>query len=148
MLEAKLGKFPKASNELHSRSEISDVRRHLQGLGLLFAVRQDDGADMDVILNTVGVPIPGHEFRIMAEADRLAEVGESGEVQVRGDWIMAGYWNRPEATAEAIDAERQVFYFDVTLRKVSRTAKHKVEPTPLIWYRRFRVNRRVAGNLV
>jgi len=32
-------------------------------------------------------------------------VGESGEVQVRGDWIMAGYWNRPEATAEAIDAE-------------------------------------------
>ena len=63
------------------------------------------GADMDMILNTVGVPIPGHEFRIMAADDRMAEPGESGEIQVRGDWIMAGYWNRPEATAEAIDAE-------------------------------------------
>ena len=73
------------------------------------------GADMDVILNTVGVPIPGHEFRIMAEADRLAEVGESGEVQVRGDWIMAGYWNRPEATAEAIDAEGWLHTGDIAI---------------------------------
>ncbi len=49
LLEAKLGKYPKASNLAHTRSEISDVRRYLQGLGLLFAVRQDDGVDLDVV---------------------------------------------------------------------------------------------------
>lgn len=54
---------------------------------------------------TVGKVIPGHEFRI-ADADGVEMApGESGEIQVRGDWTMAGYWNRPEATAETIDAE-------------------------------------------
>jgi acyl-CoA synthetase (AMP-forming)/AMP-acid ligase II len=89
--------------------EATDVDRCTTGYGMsettggVFCT--PPGADLDVILNTVGVPIPGHEFRIMANDDRIAEAGESGEVQVRGDWIMAGYWNRPEATAEAIDAE-------------------------------------------
>ncbi len=89
--------------------EATDVERCTTGYGMsettggVFCT--PPGADLEVTLNTVGVPIPGHEFRIMAAGDRLAEVGESGEVQVRGDWIMAGYWNRPEATAEAIDAE-------------------------------------------
>lgn len=35
----------------------------------------------------------------------LTEPEARGEVQVRGPNIMAGYWNRPEATAEAIDAD-------------------------------------------
>ena len=63
------------------------------------------GADLETMLQTVGVPIPGHEFRIMVDADREAGVGESGELQVRGDWMMAGYWNLPDATAEAIDTD-------------------------------------------
>jgi long-chain acyl-CoA synthetase len=32
-------------------------------------------------------------------------VGETGEVCVRGPILMKGYWNKPEATAEAIDAD-------------------------------------------
>ena len=54
---------------------------------------------------TVGKVIPGHEFRIADGDGNEVEPGASGEVQVRGDWIMAGYWNRPEATAETIDAD-------------------------------------------
>ena len=31
--------------------------------------------------------------------------GEAGEIAIRGHNVMKGYWNRPEATAEAIDAD-------------------------------------------
>jgi hypothetical protein len=49
LLEAKLGKFPKPNNELHSRGEIHQARRLLQSRGLLFSIRRDDGIDIDVI---------------------------------------------------------------------------------------------------
>lgn len=43
-------------------------------------------------LGSVGQPFPGTEVRI----------GEGGEVQLKGPHIMAGYHNRPDATAEAL----------------------------------------------
>lgn len=49
IIEARLGKFPKLSNELHTRQEIEDVRKLLQSKGLLFSVRDSDGTDFDVI---------------------------------------------------------------------------------------------------
>jgi hypothetical protein len=49
LLEAKLGKYPKPDNELHSRGEIHQVRRQLQSLGLVFSIRRDDGVDVDVV---------------------------------------------------------------------------------------------------
>ena len=63
------------------------------------------GAEFDVLTTTVGSPIEGHEYRIVADDGRDADVGEQGEIRVRGDWIMAGYWKRPDATADAIDAD-------------------------------------------
>jgi long-chain acyl-CoA synthetase len=41
---------------------------------------------------TVGRPLPGVEARI----------AEDGELCVKGDLVMDGYWNQPEATAQAI----------------------------------------------
>lgn len=49
VLEAKLRRFPKTGNELHSRVEITAARRGLPQEGLLFAIRQEDGQDYDVI---------------------------------------------------------------------------------------------------
>lgn len=46
-------------------------------------------------LGTVGKACPGVEIRL----------AEDGEVLVRGPNVMKGYWNLPEATAEALDAE-------------------------------------------
>jgi hypothetical protein len=55
LMEAKLGNYPKPSNELHSRSEIIDVRKYLQGKGLLFAIKHDDDADVDIIPEELAV---------------------------------------------------------------------------------------------
>jgi len=49
VLEAKIGKFPKLNNDIHTRSEILNVRRYLHTLGLLFPVRDEKGDDIDVI---------------------------------------------------------------------------------------------------
>jgi long-chain acyl-CoA synthetase len=42
------------------------------------------------------------EVRIVDEADRELPFGESGEVVVRGDVVMAGYWQDPDATARTL----------------------------------------------
>jgi len=51
--------------------------------------------DGDVKLDTVGRPVPGVEVKI----------ADSGEVLVKSRAMLAGYYNRPDATAEAIDAD-------------------------------------------
>ena len=52
-------------------------------------------------LQSVGVPRTDVEVRVVDD-DRELPVGEIGEVVVRGDVVMAGYWNQPDATAEAL----------------------------------------------
>ncbi|MEX0925777.1 MAG: hypothetical protein WD208_03565 [Dehalococcoidia bacterium] len=49
ILEAKLGKYPKPENASHTRADVADIRKRLQADGLLFAVRDDDNTDIDVI---------------------------------------------------------------------------------------------------
>lgn len=45
------------------------------------------------------------DTRIVDDNNQPVSVGERGEICLRGPNIMKGYWNRPEATAEAIDRE-------------------------------------------
>ena len=51
---------------------------------------------------TVGLPIFGVEIRCVDDHDRPVPAGERGEVVVRGPNVMKGYYDRPEATAEAM----------------------------------------------
>lgn len=53
-------------------------------------------------MRTVGRPVPGCELRIEKEDGTAASAGEAGEVLLRGAHVMAGYWNRPEPTREAL----------------------------------------------
>jgi fatty-acyl-CoA synthase len=56
--------------------------------------------------STCGPPLPGFEVRIADPATgKSLQLGEIGEVQGRGDMVMLGYHNRPEATAETITPE-------------------------------------------
>jgi long-chain acyl-CoA synthetase len=53
-------------------------------------------------LQSVGVARTDVEVRVVDDDDRELPTGEIGEVVVRGDVVMAGYWNQPDATTEAL----------------------------------------------
>lgn len=63
--------------------------------------RDHVGAD-DERLGSVGWPRSGVELRIADEKGRALPDGEAGEILCRGDVVMAGYWNNPEATVQAL----------------------------------------------
>jgi acyl-CoA synthetase (AMP-forming)/AMP-acid ligase II len=65
-----------------------------------------------VIAETVGRPLPGVEVRVVDDDGKDAPIGE---FLVRGFNVMKGYFNNPEATAEAIDADGWLKTGDVGL---------------------------------
>ena len=68
--------------------------------GTLFACpRHDDPLRWD----TAGMALPDYELRIVnPDTMEVLPVGDIGEIQARGPRVMAGYYNKPEATAETI----------------------------------------------
>lgn len=56
--------------------------------------------------DTAGQPLPGYDVRI-TDPDTRAPLldGEVGQIEVRGDMVMRGYFEKPEETAETIDAD-------------------------------------------
>ncbi len=62
---------------------------------------------------SVGPPVPTVSVKIVGVNGEDLGVGETGEVCITGPILMAGYWNKPEATAEAIDADGWLHTGDV-----------------------------------
>ena len=54
---------------------------------------------------SIGTPIEGVEMRLVDDDWNTVPAGEIGEIAIRGHNVMKRYWRRPEATAEAIDAD-------------------------------------------
>jgi long-chain acyl-CoA synthetase len=57
---------------------------------------------IDTRPDSVGVAIPGTEVYIVDERGGRAAAGTIGELVVKGPHVMAGYWNRADATARML----------------------------------------------
>ena len=53
-------------------------------------------------IGSIGLPIPNTEIKFIDDKNEEVLVGERGEICVKGPQVMAGYWNRKEATDEVI----------------------------------------------
>ena len=54
---------------------------------------------------SIGKPLMFTETRLVEEDGREVEIGQVGELLLRGPHVCRGYWNNPEATAVSLDAE-------------------------------------------
>lgn len=56
--------------------------------------------------DSIGLPVPGTECRLVdPDTGQDVAAGKAGELYLRGDHVMIGYLNNPEATASAIDSD-------------------------------------------
>jgi len=51
---------------------------------------------------SIGIPVPGTEVRLVDDAGAPVPLGAPGELVVRGPQVMQGYWNRPDETAKTV----------------------------------------------
>jgi acyl-CoA synthetase (AMP-forming)/AMP-acid ligase II len=81
----------------------------LSGYGLTEATAvvaaSREGDDLEQIANSVGRPMADAEVIVADDDGKELPVGEQGEILIRGYNVMSGYWDDPEATAEAIDPD-------------------------------------------
>jgi long-chain acyl-CoA synthetase len=61
--------------------------------------------DLDEFSGTIGYPLPSTEVSIRSPEGTPVAAGERGELCVRGPQVMAGYWQRPQETAQAMTAD-------------------------------------------
>ena len=54
---------------------------------------------------TIGLPVSSTEIAIRDDDGADVPPGESGEICIRGPQVMAGYWNRPDETANVMTAD-------------------------------------------
>jgi len=53
----------------------------------------------------IGVPLPSTDAAILDDDGRPVQLGEVGEIGLRGPQVMKGYWNRPEESAHVFTAD-------------------------------------------
>jgi len=58
----------------------------------IFAIAKFLGMNVDPKIGSIGVPVVGTEAVIVKDNGQTAEVGEVGELYVRGPQVMKGYW--------------------------------------------------------
>jgi long-chain acyl-CoA synthetase len=76
----------------------------LEGYGLsetspVLTCTPGDGTEFT---GTIGLPLPSTELSIRDDAGNEVPPGEPGEICARGPQVMAGYWQRPDETAQVM----------------------------------------------
>ncbi|HVQ34062.1 MAG TPA: long-chain fatty acid--CoA ligase [Lysobacter sp.] len=54
---------------------------------------------------SIGLPVPSTDACLKDDDGRMVPQGEVGELCIQGPQVMRGYWNRPDETANVIDAD-------------------------------------------
>ena len=70
-------------------------------------------ADRERKAGSIGTPIAGVESCLVDDARNLVAADHAGEIAVRGHNVMKGYWQRPDATAAAIDEDGWFYTGDI-----------------------------------
>ena len=105
----------RVATDMHA-SEITIGYGQTEASPLVTMTRTDDPIEKRV--STVGRPIPGVEVRIIDPVTRAnLPDGVAGELCSRGHHVMLGYFNMPEQSAEAIDADGWLHSGDIALRQ-------------------------------
>ena len=50
---------------------------------------------------TVGLPLPSTDIKLLDDDNNEVPIGEPGEICAKGPQVMRGYWQKPEANADA-----------------------------------------------
>lgn len=58
--------------------------------------------DTNVFTGSIGLPFPSTEILILDDDGQPLPLGQPGEIAVRGPQVMAGYWQRPDETAQVM----------------------------------------------
>jgi long-chain acyl-CoA synthetase len=76
----------------------------LEGYGLseTSPVASFNHPDRERKAGSIGTPIRGCEMKVVDDDGNEVAQGEIGEILIKGDNVMKGYWRHPDATAEAI----------------------------------------------
>ena len=62
-------------------------------------------ADTDKFSGSIGIPVPSTYLSIRDDDGKEVPLGEPGEICAKGPQVMAGYWQRPEETANVMTAD-------------------------------------------
>lgn len=77
--------------------------------------------NLETLSATIGRPDERYDVRIVDDHGSECDVGEQGEIVVRGDFVMCGYLNRPEATSATIDLDGWLHTGDLARRRPDGT---------------------------
>ena len=75
------------------------------GLSETAPVATCNRADSTVFSGTIGLPVPSTDIAILDDDGKPVALGQPGEIAIRGPQVMAGYWMRPDETAQAMTAD-------------------------------------------
>ena len=76
----------------------------LEGYGLseTSPVASFNHPDKERKAGSIGTPVEGVEMKVVDDDGKEVDQGEVGEIVIKGHNVMKGYWNKPDATEEAI----------------------------------------------
>jgi len=97
------GGAPAAPELVRKIDELFPGRTPSNGYGLTetsSVTTMNGGVDYLKHPDSVGVPVPVCDVKVVDPVGKTLSAGEVGELWIRGPNVVRGYWNKPEATAE------------------------------------------------